>query len=92
MTLGGKVYYSKPEFHVIHYTLAPGAPLKKFVEDYDNLIVGLGDGELANEMKSPASHVKLFKGAVVMMQKGQDYLLRNVGDNDVDLLVIDLRN
>lgn len=70
MTPRGKVYYTKPEFHVIHYSLAPGAPLKKPAEDFDNLIVGLGDGELANEAKTPASHVNLFKGAVVMMPKG----------------------
>jgi hypothetical protein len=92
MSPGRKVFYSKPEFHVIRYQLAPGAPLKKNLEHYDNLIVSLSEGELANEAKSPAPQVHLFKGAVVMMPKGQDYLLRNVGENEIDLVLIDLRN
>src|SRR5579864_7080642 len=44
MSPGRKVFYSKPEFHVIRYQLAPGAPLKKNLEHYDNLIVSLSEG------------------------------------------------
>jgi hypothetical protein len=64
---------------VTPYRLASGAPLSTPVEGRDAVIVGMNDGELSNENKSPPSHVSVSNGSVFMMPKGELYLLRNVG-------------
>ena len=81
----------KTKLFVTHYTLAPGAPLRTPVEGYDNLVVGMNDGELANETKSPQTHVNVAKGLVVLMPKEETYLLRNIGNQNLELLVIEIR-
>jgi hypothetical protein len=59
----------KTKLFVTHYTLAPGAPLRTPVEGYDDLVVGMNDGELANETKLPQTHVNVTTGSVVLMPK-----------------------
>ena len=75
---------------VTRYTLAPGAPLSPVVGRYV-LIVGRNSGELVNEKKSPPSHVNISDGSVMLMPKEEPYLLRNIGKESVELLVIEVR-
>jgi hypothetical protein len=86
-----KTENAKTKLFVTRYTLAPGAPLKTPVEGYDNLVVGMNDGELANETKSPRTYVNVTNGSVVLMSKEEAYLLRNVGKQNLELLVIEIR-
>jgi mannose-6-phosphate isomerase-like protein (cupin superfamily) len=71
--------------------LAPGAPLNPLVEGTDVLIVGMNNGELVNEKKSPQSHVNVSSGLVMLMPKEEPYLLRNIGKENLELLVIEVR-
>lgn len=80
-----------PELFVTRYNLAPGANLAKMIEGHDVLIVGLGDGELVNETKSPPFHISVSKGSVVLMPKEEAYLLRNIGKQELDVLVVHTR-
>ena len=77
---------------VTHYRLAPGAPLSTPVEGQDAVIVGMSDGELSNEKKSPPSHVGVSNSSVILMPKEEPYLSRNVGKETLELLVIEIRN
>ncbi len=79
------------ELFVTRFNLAPGAPLAKMIEGHDVLIVGLGDGELVNEAKSPPLHIRVSNGSVVLMPKEESYLLRNVGNQELDVLVVHTR-
>ena len=76
---------------VTRYILAPGAPLNPPVEGHDALIVGMNNGELVNEEKSPPSHVNVSNGSVMLMPKEEPYLLRNIGKESLELLVIEVR-
>jgi mannose-6-phosphate isomerase-like protein (cupin superfamily) len=76
---------------VTRYKLAPGAPLSTPVDGQDAVIVGINSGELSNEKKSPPSHVNVSDGSVILMPKEEPYLLRNVGKESVDLLLIEVR-
>ena len=60
-------------------------------EGDDILIVGMGDGELVNEAKAPQNHVNVTNGFVMLMPKDEPYLLRNIGEKSLDLVVIDVR-
>jgi len=77
---------------VTRYILAPGAPLNSTVEGRDILIVGMNNGELLDEKRSPRSNVTLTNGSVILMPKEQLYLLRNIGKQSLELLVIEVRN
>jgi hypothetical protein len=57
-------------------------------EGKDVIIIGMGDGELVNETKSPHVHISMSNGSVVLMPKEETYLLRNIGKQEVDILVI----
>lgn len=81
----------KSPLFVTQYRLAPGAPLRAPVPGYDNLIVGKTSGTLLNESRTPPVRVAVFNGSVVLMPKEQAYLLRNIGEDYVDLLVIEIR-
>ena len=81
----------RPQLFVTRFNLSPGAPLRALVEGREVLIVGMGDGELVNEAKSPPTHINVSNGSVVLMPKEEKYVLRNIGKRDVDLLVIDVR-
>jgi hypothetical protein len=76
---------------VTRFVLAPGAPLNPLVEGTDVLIVGMNNGELLNEKKSPRSHVNVSNGLVMLMPKEEPYLLRNIGKENLELLVIEVR-
>jgi hypothetical protein len=82
----------RPTLFVIRYILAPGAPLNQPVEGTEDLIVGMGNGELLNEKKSQQSHITVFDGLVMLMPKQEPYLLRNVGKESLTLLLIEIRN
>lgn len=77
---------------VTRYILAPGAPLNPPIEGTEVLIVGMNNGELLNEKKSPQSHVNVSNGLVILMPKQEPYLLRNVGKQSLELLLIEVRN
>jgi len=51
----------------------------------------MNDGELANEIKLPQTHVNVTNGSVVLMPKEETYLLRNIGKQNLELLVIEIR-
>ena len=70
------------------FRLAPGAPLNRMNEGNDVLIVGMCDGELVNEARASTSHIDIKNGFVILMPKEEPYLLRNIGEKDLDLLVI----
>src|SRR5215469_7912042 len=76
---------------VTRYVLAPGAPLTPPRAGREALIVGTNNGELVNEKKSPPSHVNVSNGSVMLMPKEEPYLLRNIGKDNLELLVIEVR-
>lgn len=78
------------EFMVILLRLSPGAPMTRMVAGEDELIVGMGKGELTNEAKSPPVDVSVSEGSVFLMPKDEPYKLRNGGKQDVEVLVIRL--
>jgi len=82
---------SRPKLFVTRCILAPGAPLNPLVDGIDVLIVGMNNGELVNEKKSPQSHVNVSNGSVMLMPKEEPYLLRNIGKENLELLVIEVR-
>ncbi len=76
---------------VTRYILAPGAPLNPPIEGTEVLVVGMNNGELVNEKKLPQSHVNVSGGLVMLMPKEEPYLLRNIGNENLELLVIEVR-
>ena len=80
----------RSQLFVTRCILAPGAPLNPSVEGRDVLIVGMNNGELVNEKKSPQSHVNVSTGLVILMPKEEPYLLRNTGKEKLELLVIEV--
>jgi hypothetical protein len=83
---------SRSTLFVTRFTLAPGAPLdSRSIVGGEVMIVGRNDGELINEKKSPAIHINVYDDLVMLMPKGESYLLRNVGKQNVELLVIEVR-
>ena len=81
----------RSQLFVTRCILAPGAPLNPSVEGRDVLIVGMNNGDLVNEKKSPQSHVNVSNGLVILMPKEEPYLLRNIGNANLELLVIEVR-
>jgi mannose-6-phosphate isomerase-like protein (cupin superfamily) len=61
------------------------------VEGTDVLIVGMNNGELVNEKKSPLNHVDVSSGLVMLMPKKEPYLLGNIGKENLELLVVEVR-
>jgi len=78
-------------FSVTRFTLSPTAALPKLVCDEDEVIVGLGKGELVNETKAPPVHIPIDQGSVLLMPKEEAIVLRNVGEHQLDVLEICLR-
>ena len=72
-------------------TLSPGALLTGWVPDEDDLIVGQGEGILANEAKSPALPIDMTAGVILFLPENEPYKLRNVGKADVRITVIRMR-
>ena len=83
--------HERRELLVTRCVLAPGAPLNPLVKGREVLIVGMNDGEVINEMMSPKKHVAIWKGLVMLMPKKEPYLLRNIGKESLDLLVVEVR-
>lgn len=82
------VYNGRPKLIVTRFNLSSGAPLTRMAAGEDELIVGMGSGELMNEAKSPPSHISISEGSVVLMPKEEPYTLRNVGKQEVQVLVV----
>ena len=80
-----------PQLYVTRFNLSPGASLTPLVEGQEALIFGMGDGELVNEKKSPPAHVNVRNGSMVLMPREQHYLLRNIGKQELDVLVVQVR-
>ena len=76
---------------VTRFILAPGAPLNPLIEGREVLLVGMNSGEFVNEKKSPPNHVNVSHGLVMLMPKEEPYLLRNIGKETLELLVIEVR-
>jgi hypothetical protein len=77
-----------PELLVTRFNLAPRAPLTRLVKGDDELIIGMGKGELVNEAKSPPLHISVDVGSVAFLPKEEPYAFRNVGNEEVDVLVV----
>lgn len=90
-TLNPQIPAEGRELFVTRFNLAPGAPLNRMVKGYDELIIGLGDGQLVNEMKSPTARIEVRVGSVVLMPKEEAYVLRNVGKQELDVVVVQAR-
>jgi hypothetical protein len=88
---GDTVADSHPNLSVTGFVLAPGTPLNPLIEGTDVLIVGMNNGELVNEKKSPRRYVSVSNGLVMLMPKEEPYLLRNIGKENLELLVIEVR-
>ena len=88
---GAKNEGGTPKLFVTHYKLAPGAPLKRPVEDYDNFVVALSSGELASGTKSPENLINVIAGSVLLLPREEVYLLRNVGKQSLELVLIEVR-
>lgn len=71
--------------------LSPGATLRRWVPGEVDLIVGTGGGELENEAKSPPLPITMSAGVVLFMPKQGPYALRNVGKQDLHIIVIRMR-
>jgi hypothetical protein len=69
-------------------TLHPGGLLTRWIADEDDLIVGEGEGSLANEAKTPALPIGMTAGVILFLPKNEPYKLRNVGKEDVRITVI----
>jgi mannose-6-phosphate isomerase-like protein (cupin superfamily) len=84
---------SNSELFLTLFRIGPGAPLdsQAIVGGEVVLIVGKNNGEVTNEKKLPSNHIDVYDGLVMLMPKGEPYLLRNVGKDYVDLLVIEVR-
>lgn len=73
---------------VYHIALSPDADLRRMVPDEDELVIGMGAGELRNEAKPGSLSFTMSKGVVLLMPKDELYALRNVGKQDVDIVVV----
>jgi hypothetical protein len=80
-----------PQLFVTEFKLSPGATLNRMAQGQDVLIIGMEDGELLNETKSPPLRVDLRNDSVVLMPKEELYSLRNIGKKDVHFLVVHTR-
>ena len=86
------VVEERPKLFITRFVLSRGAPLQPPVAGQDVLIVGMNDGELVNEATSPPTHITVWNGLVMLMAKEEPFLLRNVGTQNLDLLLIEIRN
>jgi hypothetical protein len=72
-------------------TVHPGGLLTRPLPDEDDLIIGKGDGTLVNEAKSQALPIDITAGVVLFLPKDEPYKLRNVGKQDLYIMVIRMR-
>jgi hypothetical protein len=83
-----KVPSDRPQLIETRVRLSPGAVLTRWVPGDDELIIGIGSGQLVNESKSPVVDVTVSEGSMFLMPKDEPYWLRNVGKQDVEVRVI----
>jgi hypothetical protein len=72
-------------------TLSPGGTLTRWVPGEDDLIVGEAEGILVNEAKSQALPIDITAGLVLFMPKDEPYNLRNIGKQDLRIVVVRMR-
>ena len=83
---------SHPDVFVTTFILAPGAALNsQGIVGGEVLIVGRNKGEVMNEKKSPPARIDVYEGLVMLMPNEEPYLLRNIGKDKVELLLIEIR-
>jgi hypothetical protein len=83
---------SGPVLFVTTFIFAPGAPLdSREIVGGEVLIVGRNKGEAVNEKKSPPVPINVYEGLVMLMPKDEPYLLRNIGKDNLELLLIEIR-
>ena len=83
---------SRSALFVTRFILAPGAPFdSQSIVGGEVLIVGRNNGEVINEKNSPPTHINVYDGSVMLMPREEAYLLRNVGKQSIELLVIEVR-
>lgn len=83
---------SGPALFVATFILAPGAPLdSREIVGGEVLIVGRNKGEVVNEKKSPPARINVYEGLVMLMPKDEPYLLRNIGKDNLELLLVEIR-
>jgi hypothetical protein len=68
--------------------LAPGSLLTKWIPGDDEIVIGMGSGQLSNDAKSPTVNVSVTEGSMFLMPKDEPYRLRNVGKQDIEVRVI----
>jgi len=84
--------HSRPAVFVTTFTLAPGAPLdSREIVGREVLMVGRSKGEVVNEKKSPPARINAYEDLVMLMPKDEPYLLRNIGKDNLELLLIEIR-
>jgi len=79
------------EFSEDWIALSPGGTLKRWVPGEIDLIVGKERGELENEAKSPPLPISVSEGVILFMPKEEPYALRNVGKQDLHILVVRMK-
>ena len=83
---------SHPALFVTTFILAPGAALdSQGIVGGEVLIVGRNKGEVINVKKSPPARIDVYEGLVMLMPKEEPYLLRNIGKDNAELLLIEIR-
>lgn len=83
---------SRPALFVTTFILAPGAPLdSREIVGREVLIVGRNKGELVNEKKSTPARINVYEDLVMLMPKDEPYLLRNIGKDNLELLLVEIR-
>jgi len=90
-TTKGNPADKNPELFTTRYVLTPGAPLDMPKTGQDTLIVVMNAGEVVNERSTSHSQLDVWNGLVMMMPKDEPFLLRNVGKQNLELLLIEVR-
>ena len=79
------------EYPTTQTNLAPGTSLDATSESYDRIVVALSEGHLVNEAKQTDRDFMLRSGEVILLSKGDKYLLRNAGNTNLSLLFIGIK-
>ncbi len=78
----------RSQFIETRIRISPGALLTKGIAGDDEVFIGMGSGELANEAKSPPVDVPVREGSLFLMPKDEPYRLRNVGKQDLEVRIL----
>lgn len=80
---------SRPALFVTTFILAPVD--SREIVGREVLIVGRNKGELVNEKKSTPARISVYEDLVMLMPKDEPYLLRNIGKDNLELLLVEIR-